>query len=219
MERPIEVNAGFLMHGNPIGTGLAKFRDEWIGILNHQVAIKRQTGYFAQRTHHRRADGHIRHKMAVHNIHMDYAAAALGGAADLLRQTRKVSRQNRRCKFNQTQSRSVDFEKILTCKGRARLHTKGPDALPGDLAGGADLVGMRTHAGMPGSWPELLRSVAPWPPAVSVHSRSSERNCEGLAISANAMPSGRNCSLCEPSEALFGSRLSDGHTRWPGLFD
>jgi hypothetical protein len=93
VQRTVQVDASFLVHRNPIRAGLDESRDEFIGIFDHQVAIKRQVGRLPQRLDHRRANGQIRYKMPIHDIDVDHGGAALGGAPDLVRQMSKIGRQ------------------------------------------------------------------------------------------------------------------------------
>ena len=73
-----------------------------IRILDHQVAIQRQLRHRPHRLHHRRPKRDIRHKVPIHHIHMDDRPAAPLRPRDLIRQVRKVRRQNRKCQFNQS---------------------------------------------------------------------------------------------------------------------
>ena len=101
MQGAIQMYAGFLVHGNPVGAGRGKLGNELVRILDHQVAIERQLGHLAQGLHQRRSHGQVGHEMTVHDIHMDDCAAARGSVAHLVRQMGEVSRQNRGCEFNQ----------------------------------------------------------------------------------------------------------------------
>ena len=115
MQRAVQMHAGFLVHRNPVGPGLGKLRNELVRILDHQVAIERQIGRFAQRLHQRRAHGEIGHKMAVHDVHMDDGAAAFGGALDLVRQMGEISRQNSRVRVRSNLGLAENFlAEILT---------------------------------------------------------------------------------------------------------
>src|SRR4029077_3071501 len=79
------------------------------------MAIQRQVGRLAQRTNQDWANRDVRNEMSVHHIHMDDGTAALGRSLNLLRQMGKVSRQNRRCKLDQTWAPFMRIRtKILT---------------------------------------------------------------------------------------------------------
>ncbi len=40
VQRAVEMDAGFLVDGHPIGAGFGKFGDEEIGVFDHEVAIE-----------------------------------------------------------------------------------------------------------------------------------------------------------------------------------
>src|ERR1035437_2479183 len=63
------------MHRNPVGPGIGESRNVVIGILDHQMTVKRNVHGFTQRRNHRRPDRDIGHKMAVHDIHMEQGGA------------------------------------------------------------------------------------------------------------------------------------------------
>ena len=99
---PIKVTASFLVHGNPVRPGLDEDRDELVGILDHQVTVKRQLSGLAQGLHDGRPDGQVGNEVAVHDVDMDYGPAAFGGTTNLVRQMGEIRRQYRRCEFDQT---------------------------------------------------------------------------------------------------------------------
>ena len=55
LERAVQMRAGLVVDADPVGSGLGKRRDEFIGVIDHQVAVERQVGGLAQALHHRRA--------------------------------------------------------------------------------------------------------------------------------------------------------------------
>src|SRR5579872_2284982 len=71
LQGTVEVNAGFLVHRDPVRPGGHKFGDVLVRILNHEVAIQRDLGGLAEGSHDGRAYGDIGHKMAVHHIHVE----------------------------------------------------------------------------------------------------------------------------------------------------
>jgi hypothetical protein len=98
MERAIQMNARFLMHGDPVRAGFRERWDELIGILNHQVTIERNIrNCFAERSDNGRPDRKIRHKMPVHHIEMQNGAAAFERSFRVGAQLRKVCGQYRGC--------------------------------------------------------------------------------------------------------------------------
>src|SRR5208283_2123465 len=104
MQRAVQVPDGLLVHRNPIGPCFGKCRNEFVGILDHQMTIERRLGNLPQRLHYRRTEGEIGDEMSIHNVDMDDAGATFLGGAYLLAETGEVRRKNRRCKLNQTES-------------------------------------------------------------------------------------------------------------------
>ena len=94
LERAVQVAAGLVVDADPVGPGVGKRGDELVGILDHQVAIERQVGDLAQAFHHRRPDGDVGHKMAVHDVDVDDRAAAALGRGNLVRQMGKIRRED-----------------------------------------------------------------------------------------------------------------------------
>ena len=86
--------AGLVVHADPVGPGLGKGGDEFVGVLDHQVAVERQVGGLAQALDHRRPDGDVGHEMAVHHVHVDDRAAAPLGRGNLIGQMGKIRRQD-----------------------------------------------------------------------------------------------------------------------------
>ncbi len=86
------MDASFLVNGYPICTGVNKRRDELVRILDHQVHIQRHRDCFFQRADHRRADGDVRHKMAIHHINVQELRPALDGRARVIAQTGEICR-------------------------------------------------------------------------------------------------------------------------------
>jgi len=68
LQGAVQVYAGFLMHRDPVRTGLHEVGDELVGVLDHEMTIERQAGDFPQRSYDRRPDGEIRNEMAIHNV-------------------------------------------------------------------------------------------------------------------------------------------------------
>ena len=90
----IEMDAGFLVNGNPVGTGFGKFGNEEIGILDHKVTIERDFELAAKRADHGRADGEIRDEVAVHDVEVENGAAAVDGLLGVGGKLRKVGGEN-----------------------------------------------------------------------------------------------------------------------------
>src|SRR5580704_13192428 len=84
LEGAVQVAAGFVMDADPVGAGLGKGGDEFVGILDHQVAIEGQLGVFAQGGDDGRADGEVGDEVTVHYVDMDDGSAPALGGSDLV---------------------------------------------------------------------------------------------------------------------------------------
>lgn len=93
VQRPVQVPARLLVYRDPVGPCLGEIPNILIGVLYHQMAIERQPGCLAERFNHWRPNRQIGHKMAIHDVHVDDAAAARGCPFYLIRQVGKVGRQ------------------------------------------------------------------------------------------------------------------------------
>jgi len=70
MERAIEMDAGFLMDGDPVSAGFGEFRNEEIGILDHKVTVEGNFELMAERTDNGRSNGEIGDEVTVHDVEM-----------------------------------------------------------------------------------------------------------------------------------------------------
>ena len=86
----------FSVDGQHVRTGIDEGRDVLIGIGDHQMHVQRQFGRLPDGFHDWRADGDVRHEMAVHHVHMEQMGACLLHCADVFTQRRKVRRKDRR---------------------------------------------------------------------------------------------------------------------------
>ena len=82
----MHVRAGFRMHGDDVGAGVAEGLDVRIDRRNHQMHVERQLRVRADRLHHARADRDVGHEVAVHDIDMDHVGAGLLDRAHFLAQ-------------------------------------------------------------------------------------------------------------------------------------
>jgi len=94
VKRAIEMDAGFLVDGHPVGAGFGKFGDEEIGIFDHQVAIERDFELFAQRAHDGRADGEVGNEVAVHDVEVQDGAATVDGLLGVDGELREICGEN-----------------------------------------------------------------------------------------------------------------------------
>jgi len=99
-ERAIEMDTGFLMHGNPIDAGFGKCGDEFVGLFDHQVTIEGDPGDLAKRGDHGRADRKIRNEMAVHDIDVENSGSTLDGGSRIFGEPCEVSRENGGSEFD-----------------------------------------------------------------------------------------------------------------------
>jgi len=86
--------AGFIMHADPVGSGISKCRNELVGVLDHQVAIERQAGGFAQALDDRRSNGDVGNKMPIHDVDVDDRATASLGCGNVICQVGEISRED-----------------------------------------------------------------------------------------------------------------------------
>ena len=75
----VQVGVALPVHQERIGTRLAEFVQEQVRVGNHHVSLQRQSCHPPQRLDDDRAKRDVRHKMAVHHIHMDAVGPALLG--------------------------------------------------------------------------------------------------------------------------------------------
>ncbi len=94
VKRAIEMDAGFLVDGHPVGAGFGKFGDEEIGIFDHQVAIEGDFELFPQRAHDGRTDGEIGDEVAVHDVEVEDGATAIDGLLGVNGKLREVGGEN-----------------------------------------------------------------------------------------------------------------------------
>src|SRR5262249_50186467 len=66
----VQVHAGFLMHGNPVGARVHKGGDVLVRVFDHQVYVERQPRDLAEAGYHGRANGDVGNKVAVHHVNM-----------------------------------------------------------------------------------------------------------------------------------------------------
>ena len=67
-----------------------------IRVLDHEMDIQGHARNPFDRAHHRRADGEVRHEVAVHHVHVDQVGASAFGRGDAGAQRGEVGRQDRR---------------------------------------------------------------------------------------------------------------------------
>jgi len=80
MKGAIEMDASFLVDGDPIGAGFGKRRDEFIRPFNHEMTIERDPGDLAKRGDDRRPDRDVGYEVAIHDVHVKNGCSALQGS-------------------------------------------------------------------------------------------------------------------------------------------
>jgi hypothetical protein len=68
--------------------------------LNHKVDIQRKVSPGTNSGYHWSANGYTRHKMPIHNIHVDIVSACLSSFSYLFAETAEIGRENRRGKLD-----------------------------------------------------------------------------------------------------------------------
>ena len=100
MEGAIEVDAGFLVDGDPVGAGFGEGGDEVVGAFDHEMAVERDLGDLAEGGDYGRADLKIGDEMAVHDVDVEDGGAAFDGGLRLLTESGEVGREDGRSEFN-----------------------------------------------------------------------------------------------------------------------
>ena len=96
LQRAVDVRARLDVHGDDVGAGLGEGLEIGIAGRDHQVHVEHLPGVRAQRLHHVRADGDIRHEVAVHDVDVDPVGAGGIDRAHLLAELGEVGGQDRR---------------------------------------------------------------------------------------------------------------------------
>ena len=79
----VKMLAGFRMNNNNICTGLGKFRDQLVRMLDHQVHIKHLIAALTDALDNRNTKRNIRYKGTIHDINVDVIRASLIGCFDI----------------------------------------------------------------------------------------------------------------------------------------
>ena len=90
------MDAGLLVDGDPVGPSVNERRNVLVRVLDHQVAVERHVNRFAQRFNHRRSNGDIGDKMAVHHVHVQDRPATSNCGVGVLGEPGEIGRQNGR---------------------------------------------------------------------------------------------------------------------------
>ena len=74
LQRAVQMRAGFGMNGDDVGAGLGEGLEIGIDRRDHQMHVEGLGRVRPQRLHHVRAEGDVRHEMAVHHVEVDPVA-------------------------------------------------------------------------------------------------------------------------------------------------
>ena len=90
LQGAVEVAADLDVDGDHVSASGGKVGDEFVGVLDHEVAIERQFGDGADGFDDRRTEGDVGNEVAVHDVDVDDGAARRGGKGDLVGEVREV---------------------------------------------------------------------------------------------------------------------------------
>jgi hypothetical protein len=79
----MEMDAGFLVDGDPISAGIGEGWDEFVRAFNHEMAVERDLGNLAEGGDYGRADRKIGDEVAVHDVDVEDGGAAFDGGLRL----------------------------------------------------------------------------------------------------------------------------------------
>jgi hypothetical protein len=94
MKGAIEMQAGFLVDGNPIGPGFGKCGDEFVRPFNHEMTIEWDFRDFAKRSYDRGPDRDIRDEMTIHNVHVENGGSPFDSGLGFHSEASEVSRKD-----------------------------------------------------------------------------------------------------------------------------
>ena len=77
MESAVEVNAGFLMDGDPVDASFGEGGDKSVRPFDHEVAIEGDLGGLAKRRDYRWADRKIGDEVAIHDVDVEDGGSAI----------------------------------------------------------------------------------------------------------------------------------------------
>ena len=103
----LRICAGIRMHGNPIGAGLDKLRRVLVRIGDHQVNVHRNNRDLTHPFDNDRANGDVRHEVAVHDIDVQPIGAGRFDSLDFVFETAEIRGQNRRSDFHRLHLRNL----------------------------------------------------------------------------------------------------------------
>src|SRR5277367_2673012 len=96
MKGAIEMDAGFLVDGDPISAGFGKCGDELIRAFNHEMTIERNFRDFAKRGYDGGPDREVRDEMTIHHVHVEDGGSPFDSGLGLRAEASEVSRKDGR---------------------------------------------------------------------------------------------------------------------------
>jgi len=94
MKGAIEMDAGFLVDGDPISAGFGKCQYEFVWTFNHEMTIERNSRDFAKRSYDGGADRDVRDEMTIHNVHVENGGSPFDSGLGFRAEASEVSRQD-----------------------------------------------------------------------------------------------------------------------------
>jgi hypothetical protein len=91
MKGAIQMDAGFLVDGDPIGTRFCKCGDKLVRSFNHEVTIERNFRDFAKRGQDRWSDGDIGDEVAIHHVDVEDGGAPCDSSLGFCAEASEVS--------------------------------------------------------------------------------------------------------------------------------
>src|SRR5580704_13042548 len=94
MKGAVEMDAGFLVDGDPISPGFGKCGDEVIRPFDHEMAIEGNFRDFAKRGYDWGPDGDVRDEMTIHHVHVEKGGSAFDSGQGFRAEASEVSRKD-----------------------------------------------------------------------------------------------------------------------------
>jgi len=94
MKGAIEMDAGFLVDGDPIRAGFGENGDEFVRPFNHEMTIEGDFRDFAKRRYYRGPDRDIRDEVTIHNVHVENGGSPFDSGLGFRAEAGEVSRQD-----------------------------------------------------------------------------------------------------------------------------
>ena len=100
LEGAMEVTADLLLDADHVGAGLGEGGDEGVGVLDHEVAVKGESGDLADGGDDGRPKGDVGDEVSVHDIDVHDGAATALGCGDLGGKVGEVRSEDREGEFD-----------------------------------------------------------------------------------------------------------------------